>query len=63
MIDACVYMLLLDGITRQDVHHSLTLWFQFDLVCDDAYLLAMAQTIYMSGVLVGCLIFGQISDR
>ena len=37
--------------------------FQWDLVCDRAYLVSMLQTVYMAGFLVGCVFYGQISDR
>uniref|UniRef100_H2XXG9 Major facilitator superfamily (MFS) profile domain-containing protein n=1 Tax=Ciona intestinalis TaxID=7719 RepID=H2XXG9_CIOIN len=36
---------------------------EFDLVCDNKYLDALATSLYMIGVLLGSLIFGNISDR
>lgn len=36
---------------------------QWDLVCDSQALKPMAQSIYLSGVLVGAAVCGRISDR
>ena len=37
--------------------------FQFDLVCDSAYLVGVSTTVYFGGVMLGGLIFGALSDR
>ena len=36
---------------------------QWDLVCDSHALKPMAQCIYLSGILVGAAVLGQVSDR
>ncbi|XP_046393817.1 organic cation transporter protein-like [Ischnura elegans] len=36
---------------------------EWNLVCEDAWLRATADSIFMSGVLLGSLIFGDLSDR
>ena len=41
----------------------MLLYFQWDLVCDHAYLSSLATTIYFCGVMIGGLIFGSLSDR
>ena len=43
------------------VNHVL--YFQFDLVCDKAYLSSLATTIYFCGVMLGGLLFGTLSDH
>lgn len=32
--------------------------FQFDLVCDKSYMVGVVQTIFLSGLLAGSLVFG-----
>ena len=39
------------------------LHFQFDLVCDKAYLSNLATTIYFCGVMLGGILFGTLSDH
>ena len=36
---------------------------QMDLVCERSSLLSLIQTVYMTGFLIGCVVFGQLSDR
>ncbi|KAG7257108.1 hypothetical protein CRUP_026250 [Coryphaenoides rupestris] len=45
-----------------DVFHS-TVVTEWNLVCEDAALNSIISTIYMSGLLVGALLFGSLSDR
>ena len=45
--------------TTGSVHVTLLQW---DLVCDDAWLVSMVSTIYMAGRLVGALTCGFVSD-
>ncbi|XP_064652632.1 organic cation transporter protein-like [Lineus longissimus] len=42
--------------------YTSTLVDQFSLTCDREWMIAMLQTIYMTGYLIGCLVFGSISD-
>jgi len=42
---------------------TMTAMNKWDLVCDSEWLLSMIQTVYMAGVMTGCLLFGQLSDR
>ncbi|XP_053739180.1 solute carrier family 22 member 13-like [Synchiropus splendidus] len=46
-------------------HSSLytsTIVTDFDLVCSRAYLLQVAQTVLMAGILIGCLLFGPFAE-
>ncbi|XP_066279580.1 organic cation transporter protein-like [Branchiostoma lanceolatum] len=43
--------------------YSSSIVTEFDLVCDKAWLTELAQSIYMSGVCVGAVLFGALSDR
>ena len=38
------------------------LFLQWDLVCQKDYLVQLVQTCYMAGFLIGCIMFGQLSD-
>ena len=42
--------------------HCYDFVLQWDLVCDRRYLSSLATTIYFSGVMVGGVIFGTLSD-
>ena len=42
---------------------SLSLQEDFELVCQHEKLLALRQTVFFLGMLIGCLITGSISDR
>ncbi|XP_063223494.1 organic cation transporter protein-like isoform X2 [Bacillus rossius redtenbacheri] len=43
--------------------HGSTVTSEFDLVCKDAWFRAMADSLFMVGVLLGSIIFGELSDR
>lgn len=49
-------------IYDKSVYKSSTVM-QFNLVCDDAWLRATADSVFMVGVLLGSIIFGDLSDR
>lgn len=40
-----------------------TLMNRWNIVCDKAYLIQMAQTVLVTGVLLGCVCFGYIADK
>ncbi|XP_061746315.1 solute carrier family 22 member 13-like isoform X1 [Nerophis ophidion] len=42
--------------------YTATIVTDFDLVCDRAYLLQLAQTVMMTGILLGCLLFGPFAE-
>ncbi|XP_068085491.1 organic cation transporter protein isoform X2 [Anabrus simplex] len=46
---------------RTKYHSSAVM--EFDLVCEDAWLRATADALFMFGVLLGSIIFGDLSDR
>ncbi|XP_043931318.1 solute carrier family 22 member 6-B-like [Protopterus annectens] len=52
-----------DGWTYDTSEYSSTIVSEWDLVCESRSLKEIAQTVYMSGVLGGGIIFGQLSDR
>ena len=47
---------------RRAILTCLVCLFQWDLVCDSQWKLAMAQSMYMLGFLIGCIFFGNLSD-
>ncbi|CAJ1071595.1 uncharacterized protein LOC104927974 [Xyrichtys novacula] len=42
--------------------YEATIVTDFDLVCDQANLLQVAQTVLMAGILIGCLLFGPFAE-
>ncbi|TKS80259.1 Solute carrier family 22 member 13 [Collichthys lucidus] len=42
--------------------YEATIVTDFDLVCDKANLLQVAQTVFMAGILIGCLLFGPFAE-
>lgn len=42
---------------------STCLLMQFDLICSKTYWYTVAETLFKSGILVGALLFGSLSDR
>ncbi|XP_028283321.1 solute carrier family 22 member 13-like [Parambassis ranga] len=42
--------------------YEATIVTDFDLVCDQANLLEVAQTVLMAGILIGCLLFGPFAE-
>ncbi|XP_069596491.1 solute carrier family 22 member 6-B-like [Ranitomeya imitator] len=52
-----------DGYKYDDSEYSSTIINKWDLVCDQRRMRQLAQSIYMSGVLVGSIVFGGLSDK
>ncbi|XP_030075015.1 solute carrier family 22 member 6-A [Microcaecilia unicolor] len=52
-----------DGWTYDRSEFSSTIITEWDLVCNQRRMGQMAQSIYMTGVLVGAVIFGGLSDK
>ncbi|KAM4018171.1 solute carrier family 22 member 6-B-like [Anomaloglossus baeobatrachus] len=52
-----------DGYMYDDSEYSSTIINQWDLVCNQRRMRQLAQSIYMSGVLVGSIVFGGLSDK
>ncbi|XP_077615739.1 solute carrier family 22 member 12 isoform X1 [Crocuta crocuta] len=52
-----------DGWVYDRSTFTSTIVAKWDLVCDSHALKPMAQSIYLSGILVGAAVFGQASDR
>ncbi|TNM98069.1 solute carrier family 22 member 13-like [Takifugu flavidus] len=51
-----------DGWVYGSTLYVATIVTDFDLVCDQAHLLQVAQTVLMAGILVGCLLFGPFAE-
>ncbi|XP_043990555.1 solute carrier family 22 member 13-like [Gambusia affinis] len=51
-----------DGWVYGSMLYESTIVTDFDLVCDQAHLLGIAQTVLMAGILAGCLLFGPFAE-
>uniref|UniRef100_A0A3B5LDY0 Solute carrier family 22 member 13a n=1 Tax=Xiphophorus couchianus TaxID=32473 RepID=A0A3B5LDY0_9TELE len=51
-----------DGWVYGSMLYESTIVTDFDLVCDQAHLLGIAQTVLMAGILAGCLLLGPFAD-
>ncbi|KAF1383379.1 hypothetical protein PFLUV_G00131300 [Perca fluviatilis] len=51
-----------NGWVYNNTLYEATIVTDFDLVCDQANLLEVAQTMLMAGILVGCLLFGPFAE-
>ncbi|XP_031162665.1 solute carrier family 22 member 13-like [Sander lucioperca] len=51
-----------NGWVYYNTLYEATIVTDFDLVCDQANLLEVAQTMLMAGILVGCLLFGPFAE-
>lgn len=51
-------------VAHQNQNHSyLSCFLQFQIVCENRYLVATIQATYMCGVFLGSLVLGSLSDR
>ncbi|KAM9349642.1 solute carrier family 22 member 13-like [Symphorus nematophorus] len=51
-----------NGWVYSNTLYDATIVTDFDLVCDQANMLEVAQTVLMAGILVGCLLFGPFAE-
>ncbi|XP_043990557.1 solute carrier family 22 member 13-like [Gambusia affinis] len=51
-----------DGWVYGSMLYESTIVTDFDLVCDQAHLLGIAQTVLMAGIVAGCLVFGPFAE-
>ncbi|XP_042353349.1 solute carrier family 22 member 13-like [Plectropomus leopardus] len=51
-----------NGWVYDNTLYESTIVTDFDLVCDEAHLLGVAQAVLMAGILVGCLLFGPFAE-
>uniref|UniRef100_A0A3Q2UL94 Solute carrier family 22 member 13a n=1 Tax=Fundulus heteroclitus TaxID=8078 RepID=A0A3Q2UL94_FUNHE len=51
-----------DGFVYENMLYESTIVTDFDLVCDQAHLLGVAQTVLMAGILAGCLLLGPFAE-
>jgi len=61
----CFWAPTFTPVDNYDCYNALTFEsvFQFNLVCDQSYLVPFASTVFMAGVLIGSATSGVVSDR
>jgi OCT family organic cation transporter-like MFS transporter 4/5 len=62
-IDVRSYLFWKVGITNPYKIHLNHLCFQYDLLCNRNFLYTNAQNLFMVGIMVGSMLFGDLSDR